>query len=494
MTHSVHNRLTPVALGLGLALTLPWPALAFDSGSTGADGAFSPTVNTELQLPPDGVFNFTDVNIPSGVTVSFKPNARNTPAIILATGNITINGTMHVNGGSARHSGSAGDGFLGDDGIPGEGGPGGYRGGRGGQPTDSSSKEGEVGQGPGGGGYGYYYNKLRLGGAGGGFGAKGTDVDVTTGGATYGSPLLQPLVGGSGGGGGYSGTIWAATGGGGGAGALLLGASGTVRVNGSVKANGGNGGDSAGGDASNGAGAGGGGGSGGAIRIVATTIAGNGTIQTNGGQRGNVSIPSTSTRTVRPGGNGGVGRIRLEAETMQRSATTTPAFSFGEPAAVFMAGLPGLRIVSVAGVTAPDTPTGSGDVILPVDTPNPVTVVFETIGVPVGNTVELTLKPASGNPTTVISPAITGTTELGTTSAQITLPEGASTLEAETSYTIVASLGDQLAPYAGGERVERVQLAAMLNGASRVTLITVSGKRFTLPMDTYGKIAAMPMG
>ena len=46
-------------------------AQAYDSGSTGADGAFSPQVNTVLQLPEDGIFNFTTVTIPSGVTVTF---------------------------------------------------------------------------------------------------------------------------------------------------------------------------------------------------------------------------------------------------------------------------------------------------------------------------------------------------------------------------------------------------------------------------------------
>jgi len=73
-------------------------AYGFDSGSTGADGAFNPTTNTVLQLPPDGVFNFTTVNIPAGVAVTFKKNANNTPVYILATGDVTIAGTISVNG------------------------------------------------------------------------------------------------------------------------------------------------------------------------------------------------------------------------------------------------------------------------------------------------------------------------------------------------------------------------------------------------------------
>ena len=70
----------------------------FTSGSTGSDGAFSPTANTVLQVPPGGVFNFTTFNIPSGVTVSFARSASNDPVTILAQGNVTIAGTISVNG------------------------------------------------------------------------------------------------------------------------------------------------------------------------------------------------------------------------------------------------------------------------------------------------------------------------------------------------------------------------------------------------------------
>ena len=79
------------ALVAGIAL-VPTPTFAFNSGSTGADGAFNPTTNTSLQMPASGVFNFTTVNIPFGVTVTFIRNAANTPVVILASGNVTITG------------------------------------------------------------------------------------------------------------------------------------------------------------------------------------------------------------------------------------------------------------------------------------------------------------------------------------------------------------------------------------------------------------------
>ncbi len=69
---------------------------AFNSGSTGADGALNPTVNTEIQLPPSGILNYTTVNIPAGVTVKFKKNAANTPVFILASGDVTIAGKIDI--------------------------------------------------------------------------------------------------------------------------------------------------------------------------------------------------------------------------------------------------------------------------------------------------------------------------------------------------------------------------------------------------------------
>jgi hypothetical protein len=53
---------------------LPCTALAFDSGSTGADGDFNPPVSVEVPLPPNGILNYRSVNIPLGVTVRFKRN------------------------------------------------------------------------------------------------------------------------------------------------------------------------------------------------------------------------------------------------------------------------------------------------------------------------------------------------------------------------------------------------------------------------------------
>jgi len=146
MTNKLKLGLTPI-LASGM-LAFGGLAAAYESGSTGADGALSPQVDTTLQLPEDGVFNFTTVTIPSGVTLSFTQNATNTPVVILASGDITIEGSINLNGSQGSDTAAKGDGNLGDDGLPGQGGPGGFDGGAGGT---VESPLGGNGLGPGGG-------------------------------------------------------------------------------------------------------------------------------------------------------------------------------------------------------------------------------------------------------------------------------------------------------------------------------------------------------
>lgn len=146
-----------------------------NSGSTGADGAFSPIANTVVNMAdhPNGIYHYTSVNIPAGVTVSFIPNANNTPVVWLVQGNVVIGGTVDVSGQGVNNS------------VPGTGGPGGYRGGN----------AGGNGQGPGGGGAG------RVGDTAGSGGSYATLGSGSSPGVTYGNSFLVPLLGGSGGGG-----------------------------------------------------------------------------------------------------------------------------------------------------------------------------------------------------------------------------------------------------------------------------------------------------
>ncbi|MCU7370604.1 hypothetical protein PEC18_06860 [Paucibacter sp. O1-1] len=478
---------------------------AFSSGSTGADGDLAPTVDTVINLPPSGILNYASITIPANVKVTFKKNATNTPVVLLVAGNATISGTLDVSGTAAANSGTAGDGVLADDGNPGAGGPGGFGGGRGGRPggVDALDRLGGKGLGPGAGngalrnvcdGTDYdahpSYQYIGYGGGGGGsYGTLGTagskPVSAVCAGSqaglTYGGAELLPLLGGSGGGGGVAGSNWAGSGGGGGGGALLIAASGTITITnttGKILALGGAGGNvaPAGCQGTSDRSSAGGGGSGGAIRLVATTIAGNGQISADNGARGTSSC-------AYEGGTGGDGRIRLEAETITRTTSSTPAHSFGQPGPVFIAGSPTLSITTVAGVNVPQPPTGVADVRLPATTANPVTVGFATTNIPVGNTVKLSVVPASGAEVTAVSTALTGSTAAATASAAIELPAGASTLQASITYTVVVAVGEALSRYAQGERVERVTVTAGLDGKSSTTLITVSGREFAAPPE-----------
>ncbi|MCW5631784.1 MAG: hypothetical protein KIT17_00460 [Rubrivivax sp.] len=157
---------------------------------------------------------------------------------------------------------------------------------------------------------------------------------------------------------------------------------------------------------------------------------------------------------------------------------------------MFIAGLPTLSFVSVAGVAVPAAPTGTSDVTLPSGTTNPVTVELQTTGVPPGATVSVTLTPAHGDPVTVTSTPLAGSTTLATAAATVTLPTGASALQATVTFTIVASLGDALSRFAQNERVQQVTVSAAPGGGSRVTLITTSGRRFEAPPEA-AHIAAM---
>lgn len=473
---------TTVLPALGLFLAAGF-AQAFDSGSTGADGELAPTVNTEVVLPESGVLNYTSINIPAGVRVSFRANTANTPVTLRVSGDALIAGILDVSGQSAPDSNGAGDGNVADDGLPGRGGPGGYSGGRGGQGDPStaagSRRMAAAGVGPGGGRPAVQrFDNLCSGGSGGSFASAGSLVGNSslcglTAAPIYGSADLLPLVGGSGGAGGHGSAGIGGAGGGGGGGALLLAVSGTLNVTGQILANGGNGGR-VGGTGSTELGAVGGGGSGGAIRIVATTLSGNGTISAIGGRVGAYNNGNPSQQNL----SGGEGRIRLEAEVLQRTAATTPAFTTGLPGPLALEGVPSLRIARVGGIDAPAAPTGHADVVLSIDAPNPVELVINTVNVPLGNTITVIVNPPGGTPQSVISGPIGGSAANGVATASVDIPPGSSVLLATLSFSVGAAQGGQLAALTGGEPVVQVELAARLgDGAQALTLVTASGRR-----------------
>ncbi len=458
--------LTAIICGTGSAF-----AQTFNSGSTGADGAFNPTTNTTLALPPDGVFNFTTINIPAGVTVTFTRNAANTPVTILASGNATIAGTIAVSGSPGGTGVSSGTILASNAGA---GGPGGFDGGDGADGIVSTT--GGAGLGPGGGAGGLAPSTVG-GGGGGGFvvaggngGAFSTFGPATTpGGGAYGTLTLLPLIGGSGGGGG--GAVFGNTGGGagGGGGALLIASSGTITFTGTLLAKGGQGG----GPSANIGGTGqGGGGSGGAIRLVATAITGSGgTINVSGG-------PGVAN-TLAFSGTGSAGRIRVEVYSNTATINFAQAPSIDKPGALALPGTPSLTIASVAGVAAPASPTGSfssPDILLPAGTANPMTVALAAVNIPLGTTVTVTVKPLDGAASSATSTPLSGALAASTASASLTIPTNQpNVISASATFTLAAIPGTGPL-FAQGEAIEQVRVAAVLGGPSQVVYITRSGR------------------
>ena len=253
-----YRNLLGAVVSIGWLVLCPGAGAQVNSGSDGHDGLLSPTTNTVIDMAdhPDGIYHYTSVNIPSGVTVSFIPNAANTPVVWLVQSNCVIVGSVNLNAGSPADAQGA------------SGGPGGFRGGNGGgSPGD--------GCGPGGG---------HSESGGGSFGtAGGGDA-----GPVYGNKYLVPIIGGSGGAGG---NVRGGIGGGGGGGAIMIVSSGTIEIAGSIYAEGGFGCMYP--TCS-------GGGSGGGVRLVATTLRGSGALAARGGGFGDYR-------------QGGAGRIRLDA-------------------------------------------------------------------------------------------------------------------------------------------------------------------------------------
>lgn len=292
-----------VALMALFLVILFLPAMCFGLASDGSDGPFHPTSNTTIDLPEDGIFNFTTIIIPSGVRVTVRQNAANTPVYLLATGDITIDGTVSVSGGAVGENWNAGPGGF-------DGGPCGVLG----------VTTGGNGGGPGGGMGGPYRNP----GGGGGFATPGddgkTDQCVSTPGLGGNAVPYTPGLfhGGSGGGGGGSGPYEFIPGGdgGGGGGTLYMSTPAMIHIKGKVLANGG-GGDGCYTSALCGIRCGpAGGGSGGFIWIEAGTLNldEDGRISCDKGPGGIRSSDGTLTHF---GGDGGYGYVLLNASAYQ---------------------------------------------------------------------------------------------------------------------------------------------------------------------------------
>lgn len=376
---TTRSLLTLLAIGLPLAAGTANQNLILPNVSDGSDLALNAAVSQSIQLPPDGRLNYTTINIPAGVSITFLPNAANTPVYLLAQGDVTIDGSIDV-------SGKAGDALRG--GVPGPGGfAGGMPGVNGGAPGD--------GLGPGAGLAGSADGSIP--GGGGAYGTRGGTLCPSIparSGQTYGSQLLLPLVGGSGGGGGQ------AQGAGGGGGAILVASSTKIILNGAIYAYGGPLAGTAGG------------GSGGAVRLLAPTIAGTGSINVigdGGALAGNCA------------NSAGAGRVRCDM--VDRSGfqiyrtpdiAPVPADPLAMPPTPALLGniapftidqylpltfppvAPALRVVSIGTILVPQDAPAGYTVTLPLNAAASQQVVVQASGFGTPVPVALKLTPASG--------------------------------------------------------------------------------------------------
>jgi hypothetical protein len=380
-----------IALGMGAAM-----AQTFTSGSTGADGAlnfagtppgtvidFDPaTFTPALDADGDSVYHFTTITIPANVTVRLRANkAGAAPVHWLATGAVVIDGTLDLNGEDGHTPVTPR--------IPSVPGPGGFAGGIGaGAPNLPSQAGFGPGAGCANGGNAGHAVSIVTGGS--------LCPTGMTGGLSYGNTFLLPLIGGSGGGG------FSSFGGGAGGGAIMIASSVSIRVNGTIRANGGANGFS-GGFAM---------GSGGAIRLVAPTVTGSGRLEASGG--GSVAAP---------------GRIRIEAlqNTFIGSATGVARTTALLPAPILLptSPQPQLRVVSVGGQAVPPHPRGAfnpADVIL--NTSQAVAIQLEGRNIPPGTPITVTVANETEGTQVVASPPLAGTAALSTATVTVTVPAG----------------------------------------------------------------------
>ena len=402
-------------------------------GSSGADGPLivAPGDMVEIDLATDGTFqrdewlvrfDYTQVAIGDGATITFLNHPSRAPVAWFVLGDVTIGdgATIILDG----QTGSATSAHA-------EPGPGGFRGGRG--TLAGFLDNGSAGLGPGG-ALGDAVDLL-YGGTGASHrvtGGLGEDATATAQAAIYGDVSLLQIVGGSGGGAGRrSSAGQSGSGGGAGGGALWIAADGPIDVSGSVSARGGTGGSAVDG------GVAGGGGSGGAVRLSSLsgiTLGPLAQLDVAGGVGG--AGTGAQAGDAPAGGPGSAGRVRLESPNSVVTGPIPAAASVGAPDLSSLTDVPVLRVASIGGQAVPGNDVlnaglgGAGDdPDIPFLDDAPVDVVIDTENLPAGSQVWLRVTRAKG-PATSHGPELVTIAGGSVTFSSISVSRGVSAVQA----------------------------------------------------------------
>jgi hypothetical protein len=199
-------------------------------------------------------------------------------------------------------------------------------------------------------------------------------------------------------------------------------------------------------------------------------------LDVGGGDGGNKSASGSA-----PGGAGSPGYVRIEAfdlSTLTFAPLSSLITGFGLPSPPAPPNAPVMQIASIAGVPAPATPagsfSGSPDIVLPANQPNPVSVVITASNVPLSTSITVNFKNSSGSSDSTHAGPLFGTVASSTATASIGLFSGTNVVSA--TATIVLS-ADAKPLFINGEQVEKIELAATYGGGSNVTYITHAGHR-----------------
>jgi hypothetical protein len=377
----------------------------FSSGSTGADGALTYTTpgtyyfNPKAANPPlnpagDNIFNFTTINIAAGVRLKLSSIYLTGPVVWLASGDVTINGVIDLDGEPGNGNGSSNQ----SDRVPNSAGAGGFSGGIGGK-------------------FGTQFPPLPGNGPGGGAAESRANPTDVGGGKFTGNQYLVPLIGGSGGGGSGcnlctgNGTAFGAGGGAGGGAILIASSTSIIFGTGSIIT-------AKGADGLVACGCQSGGGGGGSIRLVANSIRGGPVTLTAAGgyaYMGGAAIAAN-------------GAIRVEGESAALNYNADPTLPFLR-SAPFALALPvsppsSIKVTTINGITVNANPFTFPDVTL--NAAGGVTVNVQAQYIPVGTIPKIMVFSETGPDQTVSCSALAGTLQLSTCSATITFPTGGS--------------------------------------------------------------------